>query len=181
MGKGSNAFHAAYVEKTAECPHGFYRHGPPDGAASAALRARRRRVAAAHDPRFAGTPYGAVSCAFCWLHGHSGVKCRVRAPGCFNHGPETKLVRGSVVGGPDFDELLLGERVSVHTTHPKLRRYEGVVTAFDAATGLHTVTTDAGDTACDYLSYVTKEGMDVLSWGACGVQHTRREYSARDV
>jgi hypothetical protein len=158
-----NAFHDAYVAKTDDCPHGFFRHGPPSASAAASLRSRRRGVAASHDARFAGSAHGAVACRFCWLHGHSAVKCRVKAPGCYNHGPNETLVKGVPVGGPDFDARLLGERVAVHTSHPKLRRYEGVVTAFDAATGECTVTSDAGDTFRDYLSYVTCAGMDVLS------------------
>ena len=110
-------------------------------------------------------------CMFCWLSGHSSVKCRVRAPGCFNHGPDTKLVRGSVVGGPDYDSLLVGARVKVDTKHPKQRNFEGVVTAFDSDTGLHTITTDAGEPLYHYLGYVTREGMAIVGARLCVCSH----------
>ena len=92
---GGNAFHDAYMEKTDDCPHGFYRQGPPSSAANGLLRARRQRACQAHDARFVGTLYGAVMCMFCYLHGHSSVKCRVKAPGCYNHGPELKQHKGT--------------------------------------------------------------------------------------
>jgi hypothetical protein len=135
--------------------------GPPSDAAAQEHRAARLAAVRTHDPRFVDTPHGAGACGGCWRAGDSATKCRPKGGGSFNHGPvETTDAAGRVKGGADFDSTLLGKHVTVVRVVNDPTEFGGVVTAFDHATGAHTVDTAAG-VRTHYLAYFPRTRMTI--------------------
>jgi hypothetical protein len=139
---------------------GFFRQGPPSREAAVKQRTHRRGVQCKYDKRYtAATPHGATQCGPCWARGSSAVKCRVTGHDCLSHGP----------AAPDFDSTLFGKYVVCAAKANNTGGLEGLVTAFDSASGEHVVTTAAGEKVEVYLGYVPAVRMTV-SGVRCGAR-----------
>ena len=157
-----SSFHSAYMVPTASAPAGYFRHGPPNRAAATEVRANRCAAMKAHHPRQheqPGVGWGADACAWCWLHNAGASKCRVVGAGSSGHGRE---VDAKGRGGADFDSTLVGKTVTVtqREGHARDPAFEGTVTAFDAASGEHTIATVTGEVKA-FLSYFSPKRLAI--------------------
>lgn len=141
---------------------GYFPKGPPSEAEATTQRNGRAGVLDTMRRDYAGTGCGKMQCAQCWQRGVSATGCRCVAKYCRGH-PAVARADGS--GGPDFDATLLGKRVVVTALQNDKRAFAGVVKAFNAASGRHTVTLDGGSEEQHYLGYFPPSRMTVT--GAC--------------
>ena len=154
---------------------GYFAKGPPNEAAAVTLRDGRVGVAERLLRGYAGTGVGKMQCAWCWRHGVSASACRCVGKGMRGHPAVVRGTGEDAVGGPDFDATLLGKRVAVTAVQNDKRTFAGVVSAFDAASGRHTVTLDNGEAQQHYLGYFPPSRMTVT--GACTASPARLERS----
>ena len=154
----------AHAEYTA---FGYFPKGPPSEAAAIDLRNGRAGVAERLLRGYAGTGFGKMQCVWCWRHGVSATSCRLVGKGLRGHPAVLRVAPDpqDSVGGPDFDATLLGKRVAVTAVQNDKRAFAGVVSAFDAASGRHTVTLDNVEAQQHYLFYFPPSRMIVT--GAC--------------
>ena len=160
----------AYAEYMA---FGYFAKGPSSEAAATVLRNGRVGIADRLLRGYAGTGVGKMQCAWCWRHGVSASSCRLVGKGMRGHPAVLRVAPDpkDSVGGPDFDATLLGKRVAVTAVQNDKRAFAGVVSAFDAASGRHTVTLDNGEAQQHYLGYFPPTRMTVT--GACTASPAR--------
>jgi hypothetical protein len=140
---------------------GYFAKGPPSEEASREMRTGRAAVMD-KAPGYLNTGIGKAQCGWCWQHGVSASACRCVGKGLRGH---PAVLRSDGAGGPDFDSTLLGKRVVVTPVQNDKRAFAGIVTAFNAGTGRHTVKLDGGEVQQHYLGYFPPKRMTVS--GAC--------------